>query len=298
MTEPGRRDLGGSWYCDGWAENLKILHRVRTSLFVGESPYQRVEVCETHDFGRMLILDGSPQAAERDEMVYAKAIAWPALLGIRGAKRVLVTGGGDGHVLREALRFPTVSAAVVCDIDPLVTRATQEFMPFLWNGAHRDPRAVLLHRDAWEYLASVPAGSFEIVISDITDPTGEGTASHHLYSREYFARIHRALVPGGIGVAQAQELSVRDWAHHKQLSALMAAAFRHVRSAHVYVPSFGYPEGLLFASDDAAALRLDPRRVDRDLREAGLADDPHFNASVCQAMFVLPPLLCAALGQA
>ncbi len=287
--------IEGTWYCDGWDAHLKILHRVRASLFLGESPYQRVEVCETHGFGRMLIVDGFPQVAETDEMVYAKALAWPALLGIAGPKRVLITGGGDGHVLREVLRFPSVTAAVVCDIDPLVTRATQEFMPFLWDGAHRDHRAEIRHLDAWEYLGAAPPGGFAVVISDITDPTGEGTASHHLYSPEYFERIRRCLAPGGVCVAQAQELSVRNWTHHQTLRRLVAGVFHHVRSGHVYVPSFGYPEGLIFASDDAAPLDLDPGRVAAGLREAGLGADPHFDAAVYRAMFLLPPLLRAAL---
>jgi spermidine synthase len=288
--------IGGTWYCDGWDPHLKILHRVRATLFAADSPYQRVEVWETHGLGRMLILDGFPQAAETDEMVYAKALAWPALLGTPGPARVLITGGGDGHVLREVLRFPAVTRAVVCDIDPLVTRATREHMPFLWGGAHADRRAEVRHEDAWAYLGAAPAGSFDVVISDITDPTGEGTASQHLYSPEYFARIRRVLAPGGICVAQAQEVSVREWAYHQRLVALVAGAFPHARSGHAYVPSFGYPQGFVFASTDPARLHLEPSEVIRRLQAAGLADDPHFDAAVYQAMFTLPPLLRAALA--
>jgi spermidine synthase len=290
--------LDGTWYCDGWDANQKILHRVRATLFAARSPYQTIEVCDTAAFGRMLVLDGFPQAAEADEMIYAKALAWPALLGTAGPTRVLIAGGGDGHVLREALRFPGVTAAVVCDIDPVVTRATREFMPFMWAGAERDPRADVRHQDAWAYLGAAPAGAVEVVISDITDPTGEETASHHLYSRDYFERIRRCLRPGGICVAQAQELSIKDSAYHRRLAALMGAVFRHVRSAHVYVPSFGYPEGLLFASDDLAALDLPPARVEAGLQDAGLHGDPHFDAAVYHAMFVLPPVLRAALPDA
>jgi spermidine synthase len=190
-----------------------------------------------------------------------------------------------------------VTAAVVCDIDPLVTQVTREHMPFMWDDAHRDPRAQVRHQDAWEYLAAAPAGGFEVAISDITDPAGEGTASHRLYSREYFERIRRCLVPGGICVAQAQELSVKDFADHKRLADVLASVFRHVRSGHAYVPSFGYPEGFLFASDDPRALDLERRRVEAGLRAGGLAGDPHFDPDVCQAMFVLPPLLRAALAR-
>jgi spermidine synthase len=295
MADPGAPSIDGSWYCDGWAPNLKIYHRVRQTLYEGASAYQRIEVCETYDFGRLLIIDGLPQAAERDEMVYARAIAWPALLGFPGAKRVLITGGGDGHVLRDVLRFATVTSAVVCDIDPAVTRVTAELMPFMWGGADRDRRARITHRDALELLAEAAPGSFEIAISDITDPTGEGTASHGLYSPDYFRLIKRCLVDGGICVAQAQELSVKDWADHKRLRDLAGGVFGAVRSGHAYVPSFGYPEGFVFASDDVRALALGGSEVNARLADNGVAGDAYFDAAVYQAMFALPPILRAAL---
>jgi len=289
--------MEGSWYCDGWSDNLKIFHRVRRTLFAGASPYQKIEVVESCDFGRLLIIDGLPQAAERDEMVYARAIAWPALLGLPGTKRVLITGGGDGHVLREVLRFPSVESALVCDIDPTVLQVTSELMPFMWGNARADGRALIQHRDALELLRECAPGSFDVVISDITDPTGEGTASHALYSPEYFRLIKRALVRGGVCVAQAQELSVRDWAHHQRLRDVIGAVFGAVRSGQVYVPSFGYPEGLIFASDHSQALEVGRPEVERRLAESGLADDPYFDGAMYEAMFVLPPLIHAALSR-
>jgi len=285
--------LDGTWYCDGWDANLKILHRVRATLFDGASPYQRIQVLDTHELGRVLVIDGLPQAAEADEGVYARAITWPPLLARRQAPsgiRVLVTGGGDGHVAREALRFPDVARVVVCDLDPLVTKVTRDLMPFLWGDAPGDRRLEVRHEDALAYLARVAPASFDVVISDITDPSGEGSASHHLYSDEYVRRITRALAPGGVCVAQAQELSVKDASYHAHLRSLLSRGFAHTRSAAVYVPSFGYPEGFVYASDDAAALTVPAAVVAERLRAAGLADDPLFDAAVYEAMFVLPPI--------
>jgi len=298
MTAPDLPPIDGTWYCDLWDPDLKILHRVRTTLFDGASAHQTIEVADTVAFGRMLIIDGLPQAAEKDEMIYARAMAWPAMLAAPAARRVLITGGGDGHVAREVLRFPGVRSVVVCDIDPLVTRVTQEHMPFMWDGAQRDGRLELHHGDAWEYLGAAAPGSFDVVISDITDPGGEGTASHHLYSAGYFERIRRCLAPGGVCVAQAQELSIRDWTHHARLRGLVGKVFGAVRSGHVYMPSFGYPEGLLFACQDRA--RLAPPRADVEtrLKEAGLAGDPYFDAGVHEAMFTLPPVIRQALERA
>ena len=290
--------LDGTWYCDGWDPNLKILHRVRATLFDGTSAFQRVQVLDTHGFGRMLVIDGLPQAAETDEGVYARAFTWPPLLARafqtpfeHGGTRVLITGGGDGHVAREALRFAGVSRVVVCDIDPLVTEVTRDLMPFMWGAAAADTRLDVRHEDALAYLAALPPASFDIVISDITDPSGEGTASHHLYSDDYVQRIKRVLAPGGVCVAQAQELSVRDASYHEHIRTLLGRAFAHLRFAAVYVPSFGYPEGFVYASDDPAALTVPPAVVSERLRASGLGDDPHFDAAVYEAMFVLPPRL-------
>jgi spermidine synthase len=283
--------LDGTWYCDGWDPNLKILHRIRATLFEGASEYQRIQVLDTHEFGRMLVIDGLPQAAESDEGVYARAVTWPPLLARRGPTRVLVTGGGDGHVAREALRFPDVARVVVCDIDPLVTRVTRDLMPFLWRDAATDRRLEVRHEDALAYLQALPAACFDVVISDITDPSGEGSASHHLYSVDYISRIKRVLTPGGVCVAQGQELSVKDASYHARLRTLLGHAFAHVRSAAVYVPSFGYPEGFVYASDDPSALSVPTSTVTDRLRAAGLGSDPWFDATVYDAMFALPPRL-------
>ena len=285
--------LDGTWYCDGWDPNLKILHRIRATLFDGASAFQRVQVLDTHGFGRMLVIDGLPQAAETDEGVYARAFTWPPLLarafGQAARARVLITGGGDGHVAREALRFTGVARVVVCDIDPLVTQVTRELMPFMWGGAATDTRLEVRHEDALTYLANLAPGSFDVVISDITDPSGEGTASHHLYSDDYVQRIKRVLTPGGICAAQAQELSVRDASDHLRIRKLLGRAFAHLRFAAAYVPSFGYPEGFVYASDDPAALTLPGSVVTERLHAAGLANDPFFDAAVYEAMFVVPP---------
>lgn len=283
--------IGGIWYCDGWDPNLKIFHRIKRTLFKDASRYQNIEVVETHDFGRMLVIDGLPQAAETDEMVYAKAISWPAVLGVRREKRVLITGGGDGHVAREVLRFPSVTSVTICDIDPLVSEVTQKYMPFMWKGAVSDPRLRLLHDDAIGFLENAEPSSFDVIISDITDPTGERSASHHLYSTRYFDAIKRTLRDGGVCVVQAQELSVKDMKHHMRLRRRVEEAFPAVRSAYVYVPSFGYPEGFILAADDRRSVELEPHEVATELRRAELTDDGFFDAAVYAAMFVLPPLV-------
>jgi spermidine synthase len=294
MSSKDDQSIGGSWICDAWDPHLKIFHRLESTLVATESAYQRIEVCETYNFGRMLLIDGVPQAAELDEMVYSRALAWPALLAVHRPKRVLITGGGDGHVLRDVLRFASVVSVVVCDIDPLVTEVTKQYLPFMWAGVEGDGRADVRHEDALTFLAQAPAGAFDVVISDITDPSGDASASHHLYSIDYFELIRRCLSDGGICVAQAQELSVRESAHHQSLRDIARRVFPVVRSAHVYVPSFGYPEGFILAGDAVPSLSVS--EVATRLAANSAATDLYFDATVHQAMFALPPILERRLG--
>jgi spermidine synthase len=181
----------------------------------------------------------------------------------------------------------------VCAIDPLVTEATKAFMPFMWAGVGGDGRGTVRHEDAVAFLARAEPGSFDVVISDITDPSEDSPASQHLYSEAYFRLIERSLARGGVCVAQAQELSIREHAHHRSLRELVGRVFPAVHSAQVYVPSFGYPEGFVFAC--AVPLRWTRDEVERALADDGLAGDGYFDAAVHDAMFALPPIVARRL---
>ena len=65
----------------------------------------------------MLVLDGVIQCTERDEFSYQEMIAHLPLASHPDPRRVLVIGGGDGGVLREVVKHPSVEEAVLCDID-------------------------------------------------------------------------------------------------------------------------------------------------------------------------------------
>jgi spermidine synthase len=57
-----------------------------------------------------LFLNGNLQFHSRDEYRYHEALVHPAMAAHGAPRRVLVLGGGDGMVVREVLRHPTVRA--------------------------------------------------------------------------------------------------------------------------------------------------------------------------------------------
>ena len=45
----------------------------------GQSNYQKIDIIETHSFGRTLILDDKTQSSEADEYIYHELLVQPAL---------------------------------------------------------------------------------------------------------------------------------------------------------------------------------------------------------------------------
>ena len=68
-----------------------------------------------------MALDGVIQITERDEFSYQEMIAHLPLFSHPNPKKVLIIGGGDGGVLREVLKHPSVEEAVQCEIDGQVS---------------------------------------------------------------------------------------------------------------------------------------------------------------------------------
>ena len=48
--------------------------RVTDHLYSGESPFQKIDVFETAEFGRVLVIDGYLMTTERDEFIYHEMI--------------------------------------------------------------------------------------------------------------------------------------------------------------------------------------------------------------------------------
>ena len=96
-------------------EASKVLHEVKTE-------HQHLVIFENPTWGTVLMLDGVCQLTTSDEFVYHEMMAHVPLMALAAPKRVLVIGGGDGGVLREVLKHPSVAKATLCEIDRAVDR--------------------------------------------------------------------------------------------------------------------------------------------------------------------------------
>ena len=84
--------------------------------------------------------------------------------------QVLVVGGGDGGVLREAVRHPGVEEITLCEIDEAVIRASKRFLPGLARGFDH-PKVKVVIGDGFEFLRG-HEDEFDVIITDSSDPVG------------------------------------------------------------------------------------------------------------------------------
>jgi len=86
-------------------------------------------------------------------------------------ERVLVVGGGDGGVAREAVKHPKVLSVDVVEIDERVVKLSEKYLPFMACGFKH--KKVTLHiEDGFEFMKNNAQG-FDIIITDSSDPVGK-----------------------------------------------------------------------------------------------------------------------------
>ncbi len=278
MTTPKRQS-----FTEKLHPGLRAGYPVTRRLLRERTPYQTLEVYETLDFGRMLVLDDIVEATERDEFIYHEMMVHVPLYTHPHPQRVLIIGGGDGGALREVLRHPTVTRVVLVEIDGAVIAAAKRFLRTICQRAFEDPRAEVRVGDGAAYVRATRE-RFDVVIVDSTDPLGP---SMPLFGRSFYRHIARSLRPQGLLVRQTGSALLQ--------AAELTAAVRTARTVFPCVTVFlshvpTYVGGLfthpLMGMADFAA-RLTLPAVRRRVARAPLTMR-YYSPEVHAAAFVLP----------
>ena len=255
----------------------------RERLQTLQSPYQRIEVYDTPQFGRLFRLDGRLMTSEGEEFFYHECMTHPAMLTHPNPQSVLVIGGGDGGSSEELFKHPSVSRIVVAELDEAVIDISKRYLSAIHRGAFDDPRMTVRIGDGFDFVRATQE-RFDLIVLDLTDPD---TPAFHLYSEQFFRMCRAILNPGGLltlhlGSPVFQQSTVRKNADS------LRRVFAQVHPMALYIPLYGSLWCLAIASDTA-----DPRAVGRELiaarmRERNLTGLQYYNAEVHDALFVLP----------
>jgi len=269
----------------GWTQAFAV----KSVIFSGRTPHQKVEVLDTEPFGRCLILDDKIQSTTSDEFIYHEALVHPGLIAHPQPQSVCIAGGGEGATLREVLRHRSVTRAVMLDIDQEVVALSRRLLPSLSQGAYDDPRSELVIADAWDYLERHRT-RFDVIILDVTDPGPEGS-SQRLYTREFYQLVKRRLAPGGIVVTQAGSTAWKDLTRFCATYNTLRKVFTFVAGYQVSVPCFGIPWGFITASMTLKPQELTPQEIDQRLAQRLSTPLRFYDGIGHQGMFSLPKFL-------
>jgi len=185
------------WYSEFHTDNVKLSIKVDRHVLTKQSHYQRIDIFDSPEFGRFLVLDGFMMLTEKDEFIYHEMIAHVPMAVHPEIRRVLLIGGGDGGAARELLKYPGIEHIDLVEIDREVVAASQEYLPFTAD-CLRDARVTIHYADGLRYVRHV-VNAYDLIVVDSTDPFGPGEG---LFTKEFYGNCFKALSDDGIMVNQ------------------------------------------------------------------------------------------------
>jgi len=254
-------------------------------LFRRQSPYQKVEIYDTYQYGKLLTCDGMIMCAEQDEHVYHEMITHTAMFTHPDPRKILVIGGGDGGAIRELVRHERVEKIVMVEIDEVVIEASEQHLPELASALDH-PKLELIIEDGIKYVTNCTDQSFDIVIVDSTDPVGPAEG---LFSETFYKDVYRILNKEGILITQSESphFNVKVF---KEIFHLYRKIFG-AKNSHcylAYIPT--YPSGMWSFSFNSKSTihplhNLDDQAASKFSLQHNLR---YYSADVHRAAFVLP----------
>jgi spermidine synthase len=261
-----------------YAQSLKV-DRV---LYDSETEHQRLKVIENGTFGRILTLDDVVQTTEGDNFVYHEMLTHVPILAHGAAKHVLIIGGGDGGMAREALRHTSVEKVTMVEIDAGVVDFSKEYLPMLSNGAFEDPRLNLVINDGALFMRETTE-KFDVIIVDSTDPIGPGEV---LFTDTFYGHAKRAMKEGGIIVTQNGVPFMQGDELTNTLRAFQAL-FADATCYTATVPTYAGGPMAFGWGTDGTARDVSVETLQERFAAAGFETD-YYTPSVHKAAFALP----------
>ena len=239
------------WYTENHTDNVKFSIKVDKHLRSAESEYQRIDIFESKEFGRILTLDGYLMVTEKDEYIYHEMITHIPMAVNPDITNVLVIGAGDGGTVRELTRYNHIKNIDMVEIDEMVVEICREYLP---QTACRltDPRVHIFYQDGLRFVRS-KENEYDLIIVDSTDPFGVGEG---LFTKEFYGNCFKALKDDGILVNQHESTFYTSYANSmKRAHSRIKSNFPIALVYQAHIPT--YPSGhWLFGF---ASKKYDPR---------------------------------------
>lgn len=282
IRESSMSDLWNVWFCELHKKRVGLNVKIKEFVYAGKSPYQEINILDTYEFGRMLVLYGSIMTTEKDEFVYHEMISHVPLGAHPDPKEVLIIGGGDGGTLREVLKHPGVTRATLIEIDKMVVETCQQYLPTIGT-AFDHPKARVMYEDGERFVATTKE-KFDVILVDASDPIGPAEV---LFQKPFHQNCLKRLNDDGIFVTQSES----PFFHAKTVKQLyrnLAQVFPLVKMYHAYIPT--YPSGIW--SFAFCSKRHDPfEKYDPKHERWRALETKYYNPDIHRAAFALPTFM-------
>jgi len=187
------------WYTEYHTDNVKFSLKVKEHLFTGVSEFQKVDVLDTYEYGKLLTLDGLVMVTDKDEFIYHDMIVHVPMAVNPNIRKALVIGGGDGGTVRELMRYKSIEHVDMVEIDKMVCDVAREFFPAISCDLD-NARVSLYYEDGIKFIKD-KNNVYDLIIVDSTDPIGPGEG---LFTTEFYTDCFNALTENGILTNQSE----------------------------------------------------------------------------------------------
>ncbi|RVW52866.1 Spermidine synthase [Vitis vinifera] len=291
------------WYADApplWPGEAHV-YKVEKVLFRGKSEYQELFIFESATSGKIVILDGISNSQKRMSLYTKRCSLTLPFAPFPTPRRtffqtffpqVLLVGGGDGGILREASRHSSLEQIDICEIDKMVIDVYKQFFPDIAVG-FEDPRVSVYIGDGVEFLKSVPEATYDAIILDAFQEMGP--SAQELADKHILESVARALRPGGVLSTQAESMWNKNFILEDIIADCRKIFKGSVNYAWTTVPvySSGVVGFILCATEGPPVDFKHPINPIDAVPNHGVAKGPpkFYNAEVHTAAFCLPSFL-------
>lgn len=274
---------GVTWLVEDDRDNMKLYYKVKEIISTRESLFQQVNIIDSYDFGRCLVLDGVMQTTELDGFIYNEMISHIPVVTHENPEKVLLIGGGDCGAARELIKYKELKEIDMVEIDGVVVEECINRLTKVSGHVSADKRVNFIFADGVKFVKEKRA-LYDIAIIDSSDPIGPAEV---LFSEEFYVDIKKCLKDDGIMVCQSQS-PIFNKDILKKTRSILKKYFPIVRTYQAIVPS--YPGGMW--SFTLASFIYDPLKA--NLQKLS-PDTEYINQNIFLSSFSLPNFILKEL---
>ncbi|EWH11551.1 spermidine synthase [Catenovulum agarivorans DS-2] len=227
-----------SWFAEqnerlGTGVSLRVKHKVVEK----QSPFHKVEVYNTTDFGYLMVIDNYPRLSSQDSFFYHEMMVHPAMLTHPNPQNVLIIGGENCGCLQQVLKHQAVRSVKQVYSDSLVSEVAHRYFPEL--SEHKaDERAQLLFEEHRQSIKRMPERSIDVIIVDLIDAElpSCGALDDSFYQDCMMLLNENGLLVAPSGSPLLQQAQIKTMREN-----MLAAGFRQVETLLFPLPI--YPSG-------------------------------------------------------